>query len=311
MPGIDPISAILGIGGNIVSGILGAGAARKAAAKQEAAANAAANRTNLTTQSVNTDITNAARETGGQLRTAAGEAIARNDENTINANKLLDPYRETGDIATGELSRGLVAGGDFNKTPGMADLTIDPGYEFRRAQAQKALEGSAAAHGAATGGQSTRDILSLNSGLASQEYQNAFNRFETSTQNRFNNLNTTANRGTAVAGEQGNNLISGAQYGGNLNYRSASDAGTLNSNAAIQAGQNSLEGNRQANEYLLGGANAGAAGIVGGANAIGGGIGGAGNAIIQQRTLQNLLKNPSGGTYNPRTGTVTLPPRFP
>src|SRR6185369_15662164 len=227
----DPVTAIetgVGIGGNLLGGLFGHNAASKASKLQEQAAIAAADKINKTTEAVNGNLIGAGQATAGQIRQAAGEATARNDEATINANKLLDPYRESGDVATNQLTAGLGAGGDFNKTPTMADLQIDPGFEFRRAQAQKALEGSAAARGGALGGGAIGSILGLNSNLASQEYQNAFQRFQTSTQNRFNNLNTVAGRGAQIGEQQGANLIGGAQYGGNLNYGSAIKAGDIN-----------------------------------------------------------------------------------
>ena len=177
----DPITAIsgaVGIGGNLIGGILGHNAASKASKLQEQAANAAADKINKTTEQVNANLIGAGQATAGQVRQAAGEATARNDEATVNANKLLDPYRESGDVATNQLTAGLGAGGDFNKNPTMADLQIDPGYAYRAQQAQKALEGSAARHGGALGGGEIGQILGLNSNLASQEYQNAFQRFQ-------------------------------------------------------------------------------------------------------------------------------------
>ncbi len=175
----------------------------------------------------------------------------------------------------------------------MADLQIDPGYAFRQQQAQKALEGSAAARGGALGGNAIGQILGLNSNLASQEYQNAFNRFQTSTQNRFNNLNTVAGRGAQVGNEQGQNLIGGAQFGANLNYGSAGQAANFNNNAALQAGQNSIVGAQTANDYLVGGAQAKGAGIVGKTNAVTGGIQGAVGGGVEALQLRNLLKNPA------------------
>ncbi len=291
----DPITAITAVsaGTSLLGGIFGGNAKKKAADQQAAAFQNAAARTDQTTQAVNGDIIGAGNASAQQVRQAAGEATARNDESTINANKLLDPYRESGDVATNQLTAGLGAGGDFNKTPTMADLQIDPGYAFRQQQAQKALEGSAAARGGALGGNAIGQVLGLNSNLASQEYQNAFNRFQTSTQNRFNNLNTVAGRGAQVGNEQGQNLISGAQYGGNLNYGSAGQAANFNNNAALQAGQNSILGTQTANDYLIGKSQAQGAGTVGQSNALWGGITGAANTGFQGVQLKNLLKNPA------------------
>ncbi len=302
---IGTTAALLGAasaGSSILGGIFGGNAKKKAAQLQEQAYKTAAARTDKTTEDVNGNIIGAGQASAQQVRQAAGEGIARVDENTINANKLLDPYRESGDVATNQLTQGLQTGGDFNKTPGMADLQIDPGYEFRRQQAQKALEGSAAARGNALGGNAYGQILGLNSNLASQEYQNAFNRFQTSTQNRFNNLNTVAGRGAQVGNEQGQNLINGAQFGANLNYNSAGQAANFNNNATLIAGQNSINGAQTANDYLIGGSQAAGAGIVGKNQAITGGITNGINGFVDTALgVQNLLKNPSS-KYNSGRG---------
>jgi hypothetical protein len=52
----------------------------------------------------------------------------------------------------------------------------DPGYQFRLQQGQKALERSAAARGALNTGGTLANTMDYSQGLASQEYQNAYNR---------------------------------------------------------------------------------------------------------------------------------------
>jgi hypothetical protein len=56
------------------------------------------------------------------------------------------------------------------------DFTADPGYNFRLGEGVKALEGSAAARGKALSGQTVKDILGFSQGLASDEYQRAYDR---------------------------------------------------------------------------------------------------------------------------------------
>ncbi len=310
-------AGIVSGGASILGGIFGGSARSKAAKLQEEAYKNAAARTDTTTQNVNNDLINAGNATGQTLRQAAGEGIARNDQavgvgnqilgdSNAQANLLLDPYRQSGEQANASLQSGLVTGGDFNKTPTLADVQIDPGYAFRAEQATKALQANGAARGGVLGGGSQRDVLALNSNLASQEYQNAFNRFQTSTQNRFNNLNTVAGRGATAANQAGQNdiftgaqqsknLIQGGEFGAGLNYHSASDAGKLNFGAAQQAGQDSLQGTRDVNDYLTGGAQARGAGIVGSSNSLWGGIQGAANTGLQTIGVRNLLRNPTGG----------------
>lgn len=319
----DPISAIsggIGLVGNVVGGITQAGAAKRAAALQYQASQDAANRVGAAVGQANAPIA-AATSNAQDLATAganrvldtAGAAKAGMDEQTRNANALLDPYSTTGQTATTALNNGLAAGGDFNKMPTLADLQIDPGYAFRQQQGELALQRSAAAHGGALGGGAAKDLANYSQGLASQEYQNAFNRFQQSTQNRFSNLMTASNAGQAAAGQQGGNLMGAAQYGGNVQMAGANTAlganefaGQVGMQGAGQIGQNIMGGAATQANLLTGGANAQAAGIVGGANALAGGIAGGANAVTGALQTYNLLKNPALAAPNYKT-LATLP----
>jgi len=64
--------------------------------------------------------------------------------------------------------------GDFS----LGDLENDPGYQFRLAQGQKAIERSAAAQGQLGSGRTLKGLLEFGQGMASQEYGNAFQRHQ-------------------------------------------------------------------------------------------------------------------------------------
>jgi hypothetical protein len=72
---------------------------------------------------------------------------------------------------------------NFSKT-----FEADPGYAFRQAEGQKALERGAAARGKLLSGEQFKALSDFNSGLASQEYGNWWNRYTGGTQ--FNNAAT-------------------------------------------------------------------------------------------------------------------------
>jgi hypothetical protein len=103
----------------------------------------------------------------------------------------------------------------------MADFQKDPGYEFRQQQGQQGLERSAAARGGLLSGAAMKDAMRFNQGLASDEYTNAFNRFQTNRSNKLNPLqslagvgqsttNTIANAGQTYATNVGNAMMGGA-----------------------------------------------------------------------------------------------------
>jgi len=100
----------------------------------------------------------------------------------------------------------------------MDDFEADPGYQFRLDQGNKALQNAAAATGNLNSGRALKDAIGYNSGMASQEYGNAYNRFNNDQTNQFNRLATITGIGqssaSALAGvgqnyanQVGNNLI--------------------------------------------------------------------------------------------------------
>jgi hypothetical protein len=110
--------------------------------------------------------------------------------------------------------------GDLNHDFGLSDFQADPGYAFRLSEGQKALERSAASRGLSLSGAQLKGLDRYNQDFASNEFTNAYNRFENNRAGKFNRLatvaglgqvsaNQLANQGTQIAGQQGNNLIAG------------------------------------------------------------------------------------------------------
>lgn len=335
----DPISAItggIGLIGNLAGGLIGSSAASSAAATQQQAAQQAGQQVTQAAQSVNPGILSAGNAAGQGATAAAGTAAsnaaetARNaglqvGEFANNANNLLEPWQQAGAQASGTLAQGLQAGGQFNKAPTLQDLQIDPGYAFRLQQGEQTLNRSAAARGGAISGSALKDLTNYSQGAASQEYQNAFNRFEASTQNRVGNLMGVSNAGQNAAGNMGQNLIGAAKYGGdtgiqasefggNLQNQAADFSGQMNYNAEGQTAQNTMGAAGAAANYLTQGANAQAQGQIQSANAWGGALNGASNAVgaagqmyqgnQQRAALMNLLQNPAAA---PGFATATKP----
>lgn len=304
---IPAIVGAAGVGASLFGASKQASAAKDAAATQAAAAAAAGAKVESAVRDSNPQIINGAANASDMALRAAGGVLdsAKDAASGVNtavtgANALLNPYSEAGSAASGTLQAGLAPGGDFNRNPTMADIQIDPGYAFREQQGEIAMGRSAAARGGAISGAALKDLNNYSQGNASQEYQNAFNRFQTSTQNRFSNLNTVAGRGQQAAGQQGTNLIGGAEYGGSIindatktNLQANEYAGSQTYDAAKTTAANTIGGAAHAADYLTQGANAQAAGTVGSANAWNSGITGAANAATGAAGLYNLLKNPS------------------
>lgn len=75
---------------------------------------------------------------------------------------------------------------DFQKKDFALDNWKDPGYDFRLSEAEKAIQGSAAAKGGALGSGALKSLQTRGQDMASQEYQNSFNRFQTDDARKFN-----------------------------------------------------------------------------------------------------------------------------
>jgi len=87
---------------------------------------------------------------------------------------LQEPFRQVGVNALAQYPTAAAP----SYTPfGTPQFQTDPGYNFRMAEGMKALERSAAARGLLQSGGTLKGIQQYGQNLASDEYQNAFNRY--------------------------------------------------------------------------------------------------------------------------------------
>lgn len=218
-------AALIGAGGAILGGAISGRAASRAASTQAAA-----------TQE-------------------ASDAQERMFERQV---QLSEPWRAAGEQA---LNRLVPLATQY--TPfGMAQFQADPGYAFRLSEGQKALERSAAARGGLLSGATGKNLLRFGQEMGSQEYTNAFNRYQAERQAQLNPLQALAGVGQTTAQQIGQ--------------------------AGMQTAQN-------IGQTQMAGAAARASGYVGGANALTSALGGASNAYMQSQLLNRLL--PAGGGY--------------
>jgi hypothetical protein len=249
-----PVGAALAVaGGSIVSGLIGANAAEDAANTQ-----AAAQRESMAMQKAMFDKQNQ-QQTG--YRAIGGNALAQIGSLGSGTYGIYDA--EGNQTGTGTGSGYLTK--EF--TPKDFSEGIDPGYAFRLKQGQEQAMRQANLGGGALSGNALAGLQDYTQGQASQEYGNAFNRFQTQRGNIYNTLASIAGLGQTSLGQTGvANTAAGANIG-----QAISNAGSAQ-----------------------------AAGTVGSANAIGGGITGATNAYY----LNNLLKPSSGANYSLNSGSA-------
>jgi len=222
----------------------------------------------------------AANLVGGLLGSnAAGNAVDAQTKAGQDANALqwqmfqqnqanMQPWLQAGTGAVNQLAAGIQPGGALVKPFSMADYQADPGYGFRLSEGMKAIERSAAARGNLLSGGVLKGITRYGQDQASNEYQNAYNRYNQDQGNAYNRL-----AGVAGTGQNAVNQLSG------MGQSTAQNVG------------NTMQG--------IG--NARASGYMGEANALSGGLTGAYNAYQSGQLLNSLMNNRNPvnyGSYN-------------
>jgi hypothetical protein len=103
--------------------------------------------------------------------------------------------------------------GKYTRDFGTQDFQQDPGYAFRMGEGLKALDRQAAARGGLISGGALKASQRYGQDLASQEYMNAFNRYQTNRANQLQPLESLMGRSQTAAqllGTAGQNYASGA-----------------------------------------------------------------------------------------------------
>jgi hypothetical protein len=253
-------------GAMVGSAVIGAKASKDAARTQADAASAAAE---------------------AQLQ-GTRESIAAQEKAFERQIELQEPFRKAGIRSQNELldllglsgNTGAKDYGTLARAFTGQDMYKDPGYAFRLNEGVKALDRSAAARGGLLGGNQMRGLTQFGQDYGSQEYMNAFNRYQTERQARLNPLQSLLG-----AGQTASNALTGAA--GDLG------AGTA---AASMAGGNAMAGG------LIGAGNARASGYMGTANAVSNALGQGVNYYSQQRMIDRMFPQTGGG------GGASIPP---
>jgi hypothetical protein len=191
--------------------------------------------------------------------------------------KTQKPFLEAGlkgqnrlmDLLGLSANTGAAGYGSAARNFGMSDFEQDPGYAFRMSEGLKALDRTAASRGGMLSGAALKGATRYGQDMASQEYQNAYNRYQTNRAGILNPLQSLAGQGQTTANTLG---AAGQNY--------ATNAG----NAYMNAG------------------NAAASGYVGSANAWNSALGGAANSYMQSQMLNRLLPSAGGGGALPTSG---------
>lgn len=171
--------------------------------------------------------TGAIRDAASAQGAASDRAIALQREMFNKQLELQAPYRKAGEQALNKLVPLATEYTPF----GMQQFQADPGYAFRLSEGQKALERSAAARGGLMSGATGKALTRFGQDFGSQEYTNAFNRYQTERQARLNPLQSLAGVGQTATNTLGSNAGAFGQNVGGMYM----DQGSNTANALLAA----------------------------------------------------------------------------
>jgi len=256
-------AAMIAGGAAIVGGAISARAAGKAANAQTAATSEASR------------IQSDAAVRAAEIQREIANATIAEQRRQYNRNEQLQkPFYTAGVNALNQLVP-LAS----NYTPfGMEQFEADPGYSFRMDEGMKALERSAAARGGLLSGSAMKGIQRFGQGLASEEYTNAFNRYQTERNAQLNPLQSLAGMGQTTAQQIGQAGQTMANNIGQTNQTMGTNLGNIYTSTANNIGNNTMSA-----------ANARASGYVGQANALTSALN-TGLNFYQNTQLMNMLK---------------------
>lgn len=213
---------------------------------------------------------NAAGKAAEAQKNASLEGIRQQQDWYNRSIKGFEPYESAGQGAVDQLSELTGPNGAWSKGFTAQDFQQDPGYQFRLQEGQKALDRMQSARGNYLSGAAIKQGLNYNSGMASQEYANAYGRFMNDRQMRYQQLAGLAGMGMGAA-----NAVGGYAQGTGARisdlwtqFGNAQAAGTLGTAMAHKEGNDKAY---QAWANYLGGSGGGGGGGMGGMFGGGGG----------------------------------------
>ena len=150
---------------------------------------------------------------------------------------------------------------------GQEQFQADPGYAFRLSEGQKALDRSAAARGGLISGGALKAATRFGKEMGSQEYTNAFTRYQQERAARLNPLQSLTGMGQTTA----------------------AGLGAAGQTMASNVGNYGMAGANATAEGYLGAANARASGYMGTSNALTSGLG---TYLNYNSPVNQMLRNP-------------------
>ena len=245
----------------IIGAVSSANSSRKASNAQSSASEA-----ELAERKRQFDLNRADQERWGMMQIAGEEEFDR--RNRADKERA---YQRGAELNKNNVDRGEVAGNQLSYLMGLgdkgtgekgwlskqfteADMTKDGGYNFRMGEGQKSVGNQFAASGNLLSGAALKALTRFNQDFASNEYNNAYGRFNNDQTNQYNRLagiqaagqnaiNSTNGLGGTIQGSAGNGASNMAAMStannnayGNAAAQNAANQGNINANLAMARG---------------------------------------------------------------------------
>lgn len=225
-------------------------------------------------------------EVGAQASSDASAAMQQREQEGINYAQGIynqtaqneQPFIQTGQQATQQLSNQMGPGGSLGRQFTMADFEKSPSYNFNMQQALKAIGNSASARGGTLGGRPQQDMVNYATNMAGNSFGQAEQQFTANQRLNAGILEGAANTGSSAA----HNL-------GSVGLGLSGQVGQGAANQATAAG----------------------AGIMGQAQAVMGGIGNIGNGLTSAYQSANPTSTPAAFTASSIGGQVPFQQQNP
>lgn len=185
-------------------------------------------------------------EVGAQASSDASAAMQQREQEGINYAQGIynqtaqneQPFIQTGQQATQQLSNQMGPGGSLGRQFTMADFEKSPSYNFNMQQALKAIGNSASARGGTLGGRPQQDMVNYATNMAGNSFGQAQNEFMANQKLNAGILEGAANTGSSAAHNLGSvgMGISGQVSSSIGNQATAQGAGIMGQSQAVQGG---------------------------------------------------------------------------
>lgn len=181
----------------------------------------------------------AAKEASNTQAKAAQNALDFQKQTYADQQKNFQPYLDIGKGATYKLAS--LTGTGSNSSPDFSQFYVSPDYKFRQQQGELGIERAANARGMNLSGGTLKDLASFNSGLASTEFGNYFDRLMNLSKLGANSAAASGQNSATMSSTIGNTTIGLGQ---------AQASGTIGAANATMGGINSATNNALLAAYL-------------------------------------------------------------